>query len=69
MIPVSYKLLKGMNESLILNLIRQRGPISRADLAKFTNLTAPTVTNITNKLLDSNLIIEYIGDCKSQQPK
>lgn len=60
MIPVSYKLLKGMNESLILNLIRQRGPISRADLAKFTNLTAPTVTNITNKLLDSNLIIEYM---------
>jgi glucokinase-like ROK family protein len=60
MIPVSYKLLKGMNESLILKLIRQRGSVSRAELAKLTNLTAPTITNITNRLLESNLIMEYM---------
>jgi len=56
--PVSYKLLKGMNESLVLNIIRQQGPISRVDIARLTGLTQPTVTNITNKLMESNLIME-----------
>lgn len=58
--PVSYKLLKGMNESLVINIIRQRGPISRVDIARLTGLTQPTVTNITNKLMESNLIMEYM---------
>lgn len=58
--PVSYKLLKGMNESLVINIIRQREPISRVDIARLTGLTQPTVTNITNRLLESNLIMEYM---------
>lgn len=59
LIPVSYKLLKGMNESVILNIIRKMGPISRADIAKETNLTPPTVTNIVNKLIAENIVMEY----------
>jgi transcriptional regulator, MarR family len=69
LIPVSYKLLKGMNESLILNVIRERGPISRSDIAKLTNLTPPTVTNITNRLLESELIFEYMmGESSGGRP-
>lgn len=53
------KLIRGMNDSAVINIIRQRGPISRADIAKLSDMTAPTVTNVTNRLLESNLILEY----------
>lgn len=53
------KLIRGTNDSAVINIIRQKGPISRADIAKYADMTAPTVTNVTNRLLESNLIIEY----------
>lgn len=69
LIPVSYKLLKGMNESVILNIIRKMGPISRADIAKETNLTPPTVTNIVNKLIAENIAMEYkVGESNGGRP-
>ncbi|AEM79280.1 ROK family protein [Thermoanaerobacter wiegelii] len=69
LIPVSYKLLKGMNESLILNIIRKMGPISRADIAKETNLTPPTVTNIVNKLIEERVVVEYkVGESNGGRP-
>ncbi|MGB9678441.1 MAG: ROK family transcriptional regulator [Thermoanaerobacteraceae bacterium] len=69
LIPVSYKLLKGMNESVILNVIRKMGPISRADIAKETNLTPPTVTNIVNKLIAENIVMEYkVGESNGGRP-
>lgn len=69
LIPVSYKLLKGMNESVILNIIRKMGPISRADIAKETNLTPPTVTNIVNKLIAENIVMEYkVGESNGGRP-
>ncbi|MFV9568836.1 ROK family transcriptional regulator [Thermoanaerobacter mathranii] len=69
LIPVSYKLLKGMNESLILDIIRKMGPISRADIAKETNLTPPTVTNIVNKLIEEGVVVEYkVGESNGGRP-
>lgn len=69
LIPVSYKLLRGMNESLILNIIRKKGPISRADIAKSTNLTPPTVTNIVNKLIENGMVVEYkLGESSGGRP-
>lgn len=47
------------NDCLVLNTIRHQGPISRADIAKATNLTAPAITYITNKLLDSGIVTEH----------
>ncbi|SHF58761.1 ROK family protein (putative glucokinase) [Caldanaerobius fijiensis DSM 17918] len=58
LIPVSYKLLKGMNESLVIRIIKEKGAISRADIARYTNLTPPTVTNITKKLIKDGVIVE-----------
>lgn len=69
LIPVSYKLLKGMNESLILSVIRKNKYISRSDIAKITNLTPPTVTNIINKLIDNGLVKEdKIGESNGGRP-
>lgn len=54
----SFQLMKSLNRSLILNTIREKGPISRADVAKLTKLTPPTVSNIVKELLESKIVIE-----------
>lgn len=54
----SFSLIKELNTSIILNTIKEKGSISRADIAKLTGLTAATVTNITSQLLKYNLIME-----------
>lgn len=54
----SFSLIKKMNTSLILNTIREQGPISRAEIARLTKLTPATVTNITSELIKYRLILE-----------
>lgn len=54
----SFQLMKSMNRSLILNIIREKGPISRAEIAKLTKLTPPTVSNLVKELLQAEIIIE-----------
>ncbi|MDR6625898.1 ROK family transcriptional regulator [Caulobacter segnis] len=46
------------NQRVTLQAIRLEGPLTRADLAAMTGLTAPTIANITKRLLDENLILE-----------
>jgi len=55
----SFSLMKRMNTALLLNLIRERGHISRIDLAKETGLTAATVTNLVSELIDNKLVEEF----------
>ncbi|RBW69400.1 ROK family transcriptional regulator [Bacillus taeanensis] len=54
----SFQLMKSLNLSLILNTIREKGPISRADVAKVTKLTPPTVSNLVRELLETEMVIE-----------
>ncbi len=54
----SFENMKQLNVSMILRLIRENAPVSRAQIAVMSGLTAATVTNITQKLLDINLILE-----------
>lgn len=54
----SFHWMKSINKSTILNVIRLHGPISRAEIAKKTKLTPPTVTNIVGELLESRLVVE-----------
>ncbi|WP_245308182.1 ROK family transcriptional regulator [Halalkalibacter urbisdiaboli] len=54
----SFQLMKSLNRSLILNTIRQYEQISRADIAKKTKLTPPTVTNIVGELIEVGLVKE-----------
>ncbi|WP_455662288.1 ROK family transcriptional regulator [Pradoshia sp.] len=58
LITGSFQRMKSTNLSIVLNLIRQKGPISRADMAKLTRLTPPTISNLTKELLHRELIIE-----------
>ena len=58
LITGSFQRMKSTNLSIVLNLIREKGPISRADIAKLTKLTPPTISNLTKELLLGELIIE-----------
>jgi predicted NBD/HSP70 family sugar kinase len=54
------RMTSGANELLVINTIRRRGTISRVDIAKTTGMTAPTVTNITGKLMQAGVIQEHM---------
>lgn len=51
-------LMRELNQALILSLVRQEGHISRAEIAKRTNLSRSTVSNIINELIEANRIFE-----------
>jgi len=50
--------MKSLNQSTVLNMIRLREPISRAEIAKLTKLTPPTVSSLVSELIEKNLITE-----------
>jgi N-acetylglucosamine repressor len=54
----TFQLMKTVNRSLILNKIRLEAPISRADIAKETGLTPPTVSTIVKELMGQGLVVE-----------
>lgn len=51
-------LIRGINQSTLLNLIRTEGPISRPQLATLSGLSLVTVIKITAALLERKLILE-----------
>lgn len=53
------KYAKSLNLRLVLETIRLEGPVSRTEIAKRTQLTAQTVTNIAKKMMSAGLIYEY----------
>ncbi|MCJ7842745.1 ROK family transcriptional regulator [Lederbergia sp. NSJ-179] len=52
------QMIKEINQQKVLRLIYTEGPIARVDLAGKTGLTQQTITNIVNRLLSENLILE-----------
>ncbi len=54
------KIIRSTNLSLITELVRQQGPISRADVAKILKLSAPSVSAIAEQLLAMG-IVEEVG--------
>ncbi|MEJ2558210.1 MAG: ROK family transcriptional regulator [Anaerolineae bacterium] len=51
-------LMRELNKSLVLKVIREERPISRAEIAKRTRLSRSTVSAIVDKLLESEFIRE-----------
>lgn len=49
---------KNHNSQLVLKTIYDQGRISRADIARTTRLTRPTVSSIVRDLIDEQLVIE-----------
>lgn len=49
---------KASNLRLVLNLITTAHPVSRAEIAKLTNLTKQTISNLIDELTNAGLVIE-----------
>jgi N-acetylglucosamine repressor len=49
---------RDVNRRIVLNLVREQQPISRADLARSMDLTRGVVTSIINELIDQGAIYE-----------
>lgn len=56
--PANRQLMREVNESIVLGLIRQREPISRVEIARAAHLSAATVTGITTSLIGQGLVCE-----------
>lgn len=54
----SFELIKNINTACVLNMIRVKESISRADIARESGLTPATVSNITAELIELGLIKE-----------
>ncbi|MBS4197409.1 ROK family transcriptional regulator [Lederbergia citri] len=52
------QLIKELNKSIILDIIRKNGPISRAEIAKKINISPTTVTSAVSDLIRDSLVIE-----------
>ena len=54
----TFKWMKSVNKSMILNKIRKDGPISRAQIARETKLTPPTVSSSVKELIEQGIVEE-----------
>jgi predicted NBD/HSP70 family sugar kinase len=55
--PVSTEVVRDINRRIILNLIRTRHPISRADLARVSGLQRSTVSSIVEQLIEERWVL------------
>lgn len=60
--------IRDINRQIILNYVREEGPVSRADIAKITELQRSTVSLIVDELLKSDLIEEIEGESSGGRP-
>lgn len=51
-------LIKEINANLVLNIIRAEGPLSRTDISRLSGLSLATISGITAKLIERNLVNE-----------
>ncbi|MEK8131416.1 ROK family transcriptional regulator [Paenibacillus filicis] len=63
--PGNIKMVKQMNKESILYRLRKQGSMSRADLAKATALSRPTVSALVEEMIGEDLICE-IGEGASK---
>jgi len=53
-----HNVMRELNRSLVLDVIKQRGPLSRATIAKAAGLAKPTVSGIVDELIQRGLVRE-----------
>jgi predicted NBD/HSP70 family sugar kinase len=51
-------LIRAINRTSVLNIIKNQGPISRTEIAEETQLSAATITGIVGELIHKNLVYE-----------
>ncbi|OLO26582.1 hypothetical protein BTA37_27690 [Priestia megaterium] len=59
---------KQLNQSLVLKLLLQNGPMSRQQISEITDLTPATITYISAELIEQGLVMEK-GDLQNTKPR
>jgi N-acetylglucosamine repressor len=62
--PMDRKMMREMNQNMLLNLIRKHAPISRTQLKKISGLSLATIVGITTVLIEQQLVVE-VGVARS----
>jgi predicted NBD/HSP70 family sugar kinase len=60
--------IRDINRQIVLNYVRERGPISRAEIAQETALQRSTVSLIVDELKGGGLIEEVSGESRGGRP-
>ncbi|MBZ4682802.1 MAG: hypothetical protein PWP46_228 [Fusobacteriaceae bacterium] len=50
---------KQRNKKLIVDILRKEGPLSRADIKKFINLSSPSISTNVERLLNDNILVTF----------
>jgi predicted NBD/HSP70 family sugar kinase len=58
---INAKVARNINRAIVLNLIRERQPISRAAISKLTGLNKSTISNIVAGLITEDLVTEQLS--------
>jgi len=56
--PANHRVLRDINEVMVLNVIREKQPISRIEIAELIGLEGSTVSKIVSRLLADSLVYE-----------
>jgi len=60
--------IRDINRQIVLNYVREKGPISRAEIARETHLQRSTISLIVSELRNWGLIEEVFGDSSGGRP-
>ena len=60
--------VRNINRQIVLNFVREKGPISRADIARETRLQRSTISLIVDELKNFGLIDEVGGESSGGRP-
>src|ERR687889_1386718 len=60
--------IRDINRQIVLNYIRERGPISRAEIAQETALQRSTVSIIVDELRSGGFVEEVSGESTGGRP-
>ena len=53
--------LKQYNENTIISLLRQQGPLAKAEIARITQLTPQTVSLIFKRFIKQNIVLQEVA--------
>src|SRR5512136_399208 len=56
--PANHRVLRDINEVMVLNVIREKQPISRIEIAELTGLEGSTVSKIVARLVADSMVYE-----------
>ncbi|MBN2289039.1 MAG: ROK family protein [Candidatus Glassbacteria bacterium] len=57
-IAADHKIMRSINRSNVLNIVREKGPISRVEISKLVGLKKPAVSSIVQELIGEGLVYE-----------